>query len=177
MIEDSKTAETAAVMNVARQLCAAARTAPKACGVDHLSACILTEGNKEKLAAEMDRLSKVLERPFFSRDANNVRACQAVVLLGVSLEQRGLNEACQLCHNKNCDECAQNNGVCIYGPLDLGIALGSAVSIAADNRVDSRILFSAGQAARSLKVFPAEVGIVMAIPLSVSAKSPFFDRK
>jgi uncharacterized ferredoxin-like protein len=177
MIEDSKTAETAAVLNVARQICAAARTAPKACGIDQFSSCILTEGNKEKLAAEMDRLAKVLDRPFFSRDANNIRASQAVVLLGVTLEQRGLNEACKLCLNENCGECARNNGVCVFAPMDLGIALGSAVSIAADNRVDSRVLFSAGQAACSLKILPEEVRIIMAIPLSVSAKSPFFDRK
>jgi uncharacterized ferredoxin-like protein len=177
MIEDSRTAETTAVLNVARQICAAARTAPKACGKDQLSSCILTEGNKDKLAAEMDRLAKVLDRPFFGRDANNVRASQAVVLLGVTLEQRGLNEACKLCRNENCNECAEKNGVCIFAPMDLGIALGSAVSIAADNRMDSRILFSAGQAARSLNILPKEVGIIMAIPLSVSAKSPFFDRK
>jgi uncharacterized ferredoxin-like protein len=177
MIEDSKTAENAAVLNVARQVCAAARTAPKACGTDQLFSCILTDGNKEKLAAEMDRLSKVLDRPFFSRDANNVRASQAVVLLGVTLDTRGLNEACQLCRSRNCIECAEKNAVCVFAPMDLGIALGSAVSIAADNRMDSRILFSAGQAALSLKILPKEVGIVMAVPLSVSAKSPFFDRK
>jgi len=177
MIEDSKTAETAAVINVARQICAAARTAPKACGVDQLSAYILTEGNKEKLAAEMERLAKVLDRPFFCRDAACVCASQAIVLLGVTLKERGLNEACKLCRNENCAECSKNNGVCVYAPMDLGIALGSAVSIAADNRMDSRILFSAGQAARSLQIFPPEVEIVMAIPLSVSAKSPFFDRK
>ena len=177
MIEDSKTAENTAILNVARQICAAARTAPKACGVDQLSTCILTEGNKEKLAAEMDRLAKVLDRPFFNRDANNVRACQAVVLLGITLEQRGLNEACKLCRNNNCAECARNNGVCIFAPMDLGIALGSAVALAADNRMDTRIIFSAGQAARSLKILPKELEIVMAIPLSVSAKSPFFDRK
>lgn len=177
MIEDSKTAEKTAILNVARQICAAARTAPKACGVDHLSTCILTDGNKDKLSAEMDRLAKVLDRPFFSRDANNVRASQAIVLLGVSLEQRGLNESCALCRNKNCDECAKNNDVCIFGPMDLGIALGSAVSIAADNRVDNRILFSAGQAARSLNILPPEVEIIMCIPLSASGKSPFFDRK
>jgi uncharacterized ferredoxin-like protein len=177
MIEDSKTAEYAAVMNVARQICAAARTAPKACGIDQLSACILVEGHKDKLAAEMDRLSKVLDRPFFSRDANNVRASHAVVLLGVTLDRRNLNEACQLCRNENCEECAKNNGVCVFAPMDLGIALGSAVALAADNRVDTRILFSAGQAARSLKILPQEAQIIMAVPLSVSAKSPFFDRK
>jgi uncharacterized ferredoxin-like protein len=177
MIEDSKTAENEVVMQVARQICAAARTAPKARGIDQLSTCILTDGHKEKLAAEMDRLAGVLDRPFFSRDANNVRASLAVVLMGVTLEQRGLDESCRLCHSENCAACAEKNGICVFAPMDLGIALGSAVSIAADNRVDTRILFSAGQAARSLKFLPKEVEIIMCIPLSVSAKSPFFDRK
>lgn len=177
MIEYSKAAEDAAVLSVARQMCAAARTAPKACGIDHLSTCIVTDADKDKLADEMERIAEEMKRPFFSRDAGNVRASQAVVLIGCIDGQRGLNESCALCKRKNCAENGQDNGVCIFDPMDLGIALGSAVSIAADNRLDNRIMFTAGQAAIALKIFPEEVKTVMGIPLSATRKSPFFDRK
>ena len=177
MIENSKTAEEQAVINVARNMCAAARTAPKACGIDHLQTCIVTGEDKEKLADEMERLGGKIDKAFFIRDAGNVRASHAVVLIGCVDNQRGLNECCALCHYKNCAECEQQNGVCVYDPMDLGIALGSAVSVAADNRIDSRIMFSAGQAAIALGILPSEIKIVMGIPLSATRKSPYFDRK
>jgi uncharacterized ferredoxin-like protein len=177
VIEQSKAAEEAAILNVARQMCAAARTAPKACGVDHLSTCIVTDADKDKLADEMERIAEKFDRPFFIRDAGNVRASVAVVLIGCILTQRGLNEACALCKQKNCAENEQANGVCVFDPMDLGIALGSAVSIAADNRLDNRIMFTAGQAAVALKIFPEEIKVVMGIPLSATKKSPYFDRK
>ncbi|MEI6101219.1 MAG: DUF2148 domain-containing protein [Eubacteriales bacterium] len=177
MIENSKAAEDAAVLNVARQMCAAARTAPKACGIDHLSTCIVTDEDKGKLADEMERISKEKNLPFFGRDAGNVRASQAVVLIGCIDEPRGLNESCKLCKRKNCAENELDKGVCVFDPMDLGIALGSAVSIAADNRLDNRIMFTAGQAAIALKIFPEEVKIAMGIPLSATRKSPYFDRK
>ncbi len=49
--------------------------------------------------------------------------------------------------------------------------------MAADSRVDSRVLYSAGRAALSLKLMDADVRMIMAVPLSVSGKSIFFDRK
>ena len=60
---------------------------------------------------------------------------------------------------------------------DLGIAIGSAVSVAAAHHVDNRVMFSAGKAALNLKLFDdSQVCIAYGIPLSVSGKSPFFDR-
>ena len=44
-------------------------------------------------------------------------------------------------------------------------------------RVDNRVMFSVGRAARSLGLLGASVTLVLGIPLSVSGKSPFFDRK
>ena len=48
---------------------------------------------------------------------------------------------------------------------------------AADARVDNRVMFSVGRAARSLGLLGASATLVLGIPLSVSGKSPFFDRK
>jgi uncharacterized ferredoxin-like protein len=59
--------------------------------------------------------------------------------------------------------------------MDLGIALGSAVALVADNRVDNRIMFTIGQAAAKLGLL-GEHKMIMGIPLSASGKSVFFDR-
>jgi len=60
--------------------------------------------------------------------------------------------------------------------IDMGIALGSACAVAADARVDNRIMFSAGKAAMEMGYADGDV-LWNGIPLSVSGKSPFFDRR
>ena len=60
---------------------------------------------------------------------------------------------------------------------DVGIALGSAAAMAADCRVDSRILFSAGRAALSKGLLGENVRQAYGLPIAISGKSPFFDRK
>lgn len=65
---------------------------------------------------------------------------------------------------------------CALNSIDVGIAIGSACATAADNRVDTRVMFSAGLAAQQLDWLPG-CQTVFAIPLSASSKNPFFDRK
>ena len=60
---------------------------------------------------------------------------------------------------------------------DLGIALGSAASVAADHRADCRIMYTIGKAAVRLGLLGPEVEIAHGIPLSVTGKSIYFDRK
>ncbi len=175
MIRDSKSSEEQAVMNAAYAACAAVRTAPKACGVDNLETVVVTGEDKDRITAEMRRLGEKNNAPFFLRDAGNVDKSQAVILAGVSEDRRGLNELCGLCHFEDCKACGEANGCCIHNYLDLGIALGSAVSLLADRRIDTRIMFTIGQAAASLGMIPGHP-VIMGIPLSVSGKSPFFDR-
>lgn len=174
---NSQTMEQEAALQAARQICAAVRTAPKTRGIDHLESCVLTGNELEMLASQMESLGRTHGYDFFLRDAKNVRASQAVVLIGTGYYQRGLNEGCALCRHANCAECAAQKGVCVYDPIDLGIAVGSAVSMAADCRVDSRVMFSVGQAAASLGLPSEKCQLVLGIPLSVSSKSPYFDRK
>ena len=64
---------------------------------------------------------------------------------------------------------------CAMNITDVGIAIGSACATAADHRVDTRVLFSAGMAAMRLDILPG-CRQVFAIPVSISSKSPFFDR-
>ncbi len=177
MIYESTDLERDAVLDAARRMCAAARTAPKAKGIDHIATMVLTGEDKDRVADELERLSEPLGYKFFLRDAKNVRAAGALVLLGAREGQRGLNAGCRHCHFEDCADCAEKGGVCVYDPMDLGIAIGSAVSVAADCRVDNRVLFSAGRAAMSLNLLGEDVHMVMAIALAAAGKSPFFDRK
>ncbi|MCL1941135.1 MAG: DUF2148 domain-containing protein [Synergistaceae bacterium] len=177
MIIDSKKAEEQAVLNLACGICAAMRTAPKACGIDHLETAVLTGEDVEKLSAEMRRIGESFgdSGKFFIRDAGNVDKSVAVVLVGAKYEARGLSERCGLCGFKNCGACSAAGATCIYTPLDLGIALGSAVALVSDNRVDNRIMFTIGKAAASLGLL-GEYKLIMGIPLAVMGKSPFYDR-
>jgi len=177
MIYNSEDMEMRAALEAAARVCAAARTAPKACGIDHMHTLTLTDADKDRIADEMENLGEELGAAFFIRDAGNVRAAKVLVLIGIEETQRGLGEICGYCHFSNCGDCAANNGVCVYDPIDVGIALGSAAATAADCRMDSRILFSAGRAAMKLGVMGENVKLVYGLPLAVTGKSPFFDRK
>jgi uncharacterized ferredoxin-like protein len=173
---DSLRAEEAAVMAAAQAMCAAARTAPKACGIDRLDTAILTGEDKDALSAEMRRIAEVGGDRFFIRDAENVDKSQAVVLIGTDEVPRGVDRVCSLCGWEGCGECVKHGGKCVMNGVDLGIAVGSAVSLAADLRIDNRIMFTAGKAASALGLL-GDKTLIFGIPLSVSGKSPFFDRK
>ena len=177
MIVDSKKAEEQAIMNLAYTICAAIRTAPKGRGIDHLETVILTGEDKQKVADEMRRIGESFgeKGKFFVRDAGNVDKSGAVVLVGAKYEIRGLGGMCCLCGFKDCAECTGAGAACVFTSIDLGIAVGSAVSLAADNRVDNRIMFTMGKAAASLG-YLGEYKLIMGIPLAVLGKSPFFDR-
>ena len=172
MIIDCKKAEEQAVLNLAYSVCAAIRTAPKACGIDHLTTAILTGEDKQKLSNEMRRFGEA--GGVFVRDAGNVDASEAVVIVGAKYEVRGLN--CGICGFSTCAACSGAGATCVFTSVDLGIALGSAVALVSDNRVDNRIMYTIGKAATSLGLL-GEYKLIMGIPLSVSGKSPFFDRK
>jgi uncharacterized ferredoxin-like protein len=176
MIDGKKACENA-IMNAAEEMCLAAITAPKACGIDHMHTLTLTGADKDAVAAEMERLGEEMGAGFFIRDAGNVRTALVLVLMGIEETQRGLGPVCGYCHYNDCGDCKTNNGVCVYDPIDVGIALGSAAATAADCRMDSRILFSAGRAAQQLGLMGENVKLIYGLPLAVTGKSPFFDRK
>jgi len=178
MIYTEKQMEEKAVLETAAKMCAAARTAPKAKGVDRILTVVLTGEDKDKFADKMD---EVYLREFkateghYVRDAKNVRESDALVLIGVEKFYEGLPN-CSYCGFENCAENKKAGGRCVFNGMDLGIAIGSAVSVAADNRVDSRIMFSAGKVAEEMDYYGEKDVIWQGIPISVSGKSPFFDR-
>ena len=172
----SNIAQEQAVMNAAYALCAAIRTAPKARGVDVLDTAIITGDEKDALTAEMRKLGASVGDEVFIRDAGNVDESIAVVLVGARYETRGLGSRCRLCKFADCEACSAANAACIYPALDLGIAIGSAVAMAADLRIDNRVMFTIGKAAASMELL-GEHTLIMGIPLAVSGKSLFYDRK
>ncbi|MDR3592899.1 MAG: DUF2148 domain-containing protein [Negativicutes bacterium] len=175
MIVKSEQVEERAVERVAELMCMAARTAPKAKGVDRLVTMVVNAREKDRLADEMRRIGKESGATFFERDGNCVDKATAVVLLGQRVQPLGV-APCGYCGYANCAECAKGTGMCAVSTGDLGIALGSAAGIAALHHVDNRIMFSVGKAAMNIDLFDEDVKIAYGIPLSVSGKSPFFDR-
>lgn len=164
-----------AVLEIAKKIALAARTAPKGKGIDNLEIAILTDGDIEKLAAKMCEIAEKEGRTSFVRDAENCRKSQAVMLFGTKIEALGIN--CKFCGFPTCNDKNQYPEIpCFFNANDLGIAIGSAVSVACDNRIDNRVMYTVGYAANQLKLLPNS-DIVLGVPLSVSGKSPFFDRK
>ncbi|MBC7328057.1 ferredoxin [bacterium] len=168
-------AEESAVLTVAQLMCAAARTAPKARGMDDIETRILRE-EKERLANKMEEIGRQYDVPFFIRDADNVRRSLVVVLIGTRITPHNLSP-CGFCGFANCQEMQEKGGICAFSLNDLGIAVGSAVSIASLHHIDNRIMFSAGYTALRLGLLPPEVKVAFGIPLSCTGKNIFFDRR
>ncbi len=162
------------VMAVARAMMAAARTAPKGKGLDFMDIKTVTGEHISELACEMRAYGQRSGMNFFLRDAGNVEQSECVVLMGTAIGTMGLN--CGYCGFPTCASKLEHPAIpCALNPGDLGIAIGSAASIAADNRIDNRILFSAGRAALDLGWLPG-CTIAYGIVLSCTSKNPFFDR-
>ncbi|MCI8525960.1 MAG: ferredoxin [Oscillospiraceae bacterium] len=177
MLYTSKSAEQAAILSVAQKMCTAIRTAPKTQGKDYIDCCIATGKEIAALARKMEEIGTEYEKAFILRDAGNLRASQAVILVGVKNVYHGLDAVCRYCGFDGCRACGDQGGECVYGPIDLGIAIGSAVALASDHHIDNRVMFSVGRAALDLGYLPEGYGCILGIPLSISGKSPYFDRK
>jgi uncharacterized ferredoxin-like protein len=163
-----------AVVEISRYLLLAAETAPKGRGVNSLKMMILDGKEKDDLAKQMRLIGEQNDVAFFIRDAENVEVSSAVILLGCENIVRNLN--CGLCGSPSCSEKAERYP-CVFNTVDLGIALGSAVSSAANFKIDTRIMYSAGKTAMEMRLLGENISCLFAIPLSVSAKNVFFDRK
>ena len=161
------------VMHIARQMMTSARTAPKGKGVDVIEIALITDDDIRRLSEEMIAIHEENGFKFFLRDADNILNAECILLIGTREHAHGLN--CGHCGFSNCAE--RPAGVpCTIVSVDVGIAIGSACATAADHRVDTRVMFSAGLAAQRLE-FLKGCRQVFAIPVSASSKNPFFDRK
>lgn len=168
--------EKEAALRVAELMAAAARTAPKTRSIDNIEIfAIDDEEMKKRLIEKMREISKRENRPSLERDANCIALSPAIIAIGVKSNPAGLN--CGFCGYPTCDELKKTKGVCAYNSIDLGIAIDSAASIASQFHIDNRVMYSIGRASLELKFFGEDVKQALGIPLSVTGKNPFFDRR
>ena len=173
MIQNERDIRHEHILNVARQMMTAARTAPKGQGIDIIEVALVTGEDIKILSDKMIAMVEEHGMKFFLRDADNILSAECIVLIGTREQAQGLN--CGHCGYATC--AARAEGVpCALNSIDVGIAIGSACATAADMRVDTRVMFSAGLAAQQLN-WLKDCKMVMAIPVSASSKNPFFDRK
>ena len=163
MVYDERDIRKAQALDIAQKMLVAARTAPKGKGVDVVECAVVDGDDLEALARAMEVIGQERSHAFFLRDANCVRQSLCVALVGTRTKPQGLN--CGYCGFPTCAEKPQE-APCEINAVDVGIALGAAVSRAQ----------AFGQAAWKLGLLGEGVGQVYAIPVSISSKSPFFDR-
>lgn len=172
MIIDERTDRHERALAVARSMITAARTAPKARGNDMLECVIIDGDDIVALSEAMKQLHADTGRPVYERDSANILKADCIVLIGIRLGVMGLN--CGHCGFATCGQ-KTVQAPCAMNITDVGIAIGSACAQAADHRVDTRVMFSAGMGAMKLDIMPG-CRQVFALPVSISSKSPFFDR-
>lgn len=171
--------ESEAALAIVGLMAVSARTAPKARGLDTIKTAVVHGEGLPCLADVMDILASERNLPFFARDATNIRASAACLLVGV--DSSPLNLDCGACGYCRCADLPEAGGdagyagpLCHFKTLDLGIALGSAAKTASMHNADNRVMYTAGVAARRLGLLDADM--VVAIPVSVTGKNIFFDR-
>jgi len=164
------------IEQVAELMCLAAKTAPKARGLDLLEIAIIKGDKIKQLSEKMLKIGEKENHKTFLRDGDNILQATAIVLLGTRTQYLGL-KLCGFCGYSGCADAEKSKAICAFNTGDLGIAVGSAVSVAMDHRLDNRIMYSVGKAAIELGLLGTEVKVAYGVPLSATGKNPFFDRK
>lgn len=175
MIYNERDLRANTVKALAEAVMTAARTAPKAKGRDLVEVAMITDEDIEHLSQTMIQMSEESGLKFLLRDAANILQAEAVIIIGIKQENSVCGLNCGYCGYASCEtkpECTP----CMMNGVDVGIAIGSACSKIADLRLDSRVLFSAGWAAKRLDLLQG-TDLVFAIPVTAASKNPFFDRK
>jgi len=153
MLIDERDTRTERLLQVANEMMTAARTAPKGKGFDIIEVLLATGETIELLSKEMLKYSEKTGLKFILRDAENILHSEAILLIGTKQKTHSLN--CGYCGFETCAAKNEFPDVpCAINTVDVGIALGSACSVAADHRVDSRVMFSVGRVAQELDMMP-----------------------
>ena len=173
MIQNERDIREELVIKAARQMMVSARTAPKGKGDDFLEMALVTGDDKRRLSEEMLNVAAEKGWEFFVRDSENIKQADVVMIIGTRQHTKGLD--CAHCGFETCASKPAETP-CVLSSIDLGIAIGSACAMAADRRVDTRVMFSAGFVAQRLGMLGDNCECVMAIPVSATSKNPFFDR-
>lgn len=175
-MKNSTDLEKDACANIANFMAASARTSPKTRGIDNIEILAIDDDAvKKRLIEKMKDISKKENRPSMERDANSIEASPVILAIGVKSNPAGLN--CGFCGYATCEELSGTKGICAYNSIDLGIAVDSAAGTANFFHADNRVMYSIGRACLDLKIFSQTVKQALGIPLSITGKNPFFDRK
>jgi uncharacterized ferredoxin-like protein len=167
-----------AARTILELMAASARTAPKGGGQDFIDIMILDREQCQKVGDYMIEMAKTPGRHNFDRDGQNIKDSHGMLMLGLR-EHKGIGLECGAC-GWTCGEMSKAEGRDFKGPncsirsVDLGIALGSAVKTASLHNADNRIMYRAGVAIRKMKLMESQ--FVHGIPISLTGKSPYFDR-
>lgn len=122
MITNERDSRSERVAEAARRMLTAARTAPKARGVDILECCVVEGDDIKRLSDAMLELFAETGRPVFQRDAANILKADAVVVIATRPHPIGLD--CGHCGSPTCAE--KPAGVpCVFNILQ-NIAGGSS---------------------------------------------------
>jgi len=182
-IFDGREQERKGLMETANLMLVSARTAPKSGGVDDILTAIVYGAEVGVLAADMEKLAVERKIDRWSKQAQEIKGAEVIVLIGVRGTKRYVTN-CGACGYKSCDDFEKaekklgqdfEGPTCIFKALDLGIALCSAVKTASLLNVDNRIFYRIGVAAKRLNYLP-EASLIMGIPLSSEGKNPYFSR-
>lgn len=172
--------EQEVIIQLAKMMLISARTAPKSKGLDNIHTAIIVGEEKADIAEKMRSYAQQ-EGDNWYRDAKNVDDSSAIVLIGVEGVPIDIKN-CGLCGFNTCEEFLESRNqaqaakpYCAFKLMDLGIALGSAAKTASIHNVDCRIMYRPGKAAKELG-YLQDVDLVIAIPLSATGKSIYFDR-
>jgi uncharacterized ferredoxin-like protein len=162
----------------------AARTAPKAVGIDSLTIEVVPKKEIGSIAEEMIRIASETGMEFFRVNAGQLKESEALVLIGVAgQEPLGLN--CGGCGYPSCDGMAKACKAtasrktdypgpnCIFKVTYLGIAVGSEVKTASMHNADNRVMYTAGLAAMNLGLLEG-CSVAYGIPLKSSGRNIFF---
>jgi uncharacterized ferredoxin-like protein len=174
MIIDERDNRPERLLQVAYQMMTAARTAPKGKGVDIIEVALVSGETIKELSNAMLEQGKEPGFKSMTRDGENILKSEAIVLIGTKQQPLMLN--CGYCGFASCEKKNEFPQVpCAVNTVDVGIAIGSACAVAADSRVDSRVMISVGRIVEKLGLMPG-CSSIYGIPISSTSKSPFFDR-
>jgi len=168
-------------------MAASARTAPKAGGKDFLEIVVITsDEDLGRIAALMREYApRSTNEAFWLRDASNIENSEALLLIGLR-DSKAAGYDCGGCGYPTCAEFAKKREIaekemgytgphCVMRMMDIGVALASAAKTASILNIDNRVQQRVGAAARALGFIEAEVA--MGIPVSITGKSIYYDRK
>ena len=112
------------LLDVAREMIIAAKTAPKGRGIDNMVYAILKDADDiERLSNKMIEMGEKYDQHAFIHNGKTILECKVIVLLGTKIKSLGLKK-CGFCGFANCTEkdkhpeipCAFNLKVCFEFP-------------------------------------------------------------